>query len=210
MRRRHPLSRSAPPAPSDTTARPVRRTPRSPHSSHRPGRAACHSSAHPVSTIASSVETPAFARAPTARARAARSAMPLERPTRDLRCPLLRVYEGCGRQLAGSVEGVTLVKLARHRPPSAGVVLGVPRVRPRRASGACGGVRGRPVEAKPASSGLPAVRESADSSPERTVRQRRPPVSCAVRAPHRTGGDAGTVESRASDRDAAPMASRTL
>ena len=30
--------------------------------------------------------------------------------------PLLRVYEGCGRQLAGSVEGVTLVKLARHRP----------------------------------------------------------------------------------------------
>ena len=31
-------------------------------------------------------------------------------------CPLLRVYEGCGRQLAGSVEGVTLVKLARHRP----------------------------------------------------------------------------------------------
>ena len=30
--------------------------------------------------------------------------------------PLLRVYEGCGRQLAGSVDGVTLVKLARHRP----------------------------------------------------------------------------------------------
>ena len=30
--------------------------------------------------------------------------------------PLLRVYEGCGRLLAGSVEGVTLVKLARHRP----------------------------------------------------------------------------------------------
>ena len=30
--------------------------------------------------------------------------------------PLLRVYEGCGRQLAGAVEGLTLVKLARHRP----------------------------------------------------------------------------------------------
>ena len=29
--------------------------------------------------------------------------------------PLLRVYEGCGRQLAGSVENVTLVKLSRHR-----------------------------------------------------------------------------------------------
>ena len=29
--------------------------------------------------------------------------------------PLLRVYEGCGRQLAGSIEGITLVKLARHR-----------------------------------------------------------------------------------------------
>ena len=30
--------------------------------------------------------------------------------------PLLRVYEGCGRQLAGAVEGVTLVKLARRQP----------------------------------------------------------------------------------------------
>ena len=30
--------------------------------------------------------------------------------------PLLRVYEGCGRQLAGSVDGMTLVKLSRHRP----------------------------------------------------------------------------------------------
>ena len=30
--------------------------------------------------------------------------------------PLLRVYEGCGHQLAGSVEGVTLVKLARRQP----------------------------------------------------------------------------------------------
>ena len=30
--------------------------------------------------------------------------------------PLLRVYEGCGRQLAGAVEGTTIVKLARHRP----------------------------------------------------------------------------------------------
>ena len=30
--------------------------------------------------------------------------------------PLLRVYEGCGRKLAGSVEGMTLVKFARHRP----------------------------------------------------------------------------------------------
>ena len=30
--------------------------------------------------------------------------------------PLLRVYEGCGRQLAGSVEGMTLVKLSRRRP----------------------------------------------------------------------------------------------
>ena len=30
--------------------------------------------------------------------------------------PLLRVYEGCGRQLAGSVDGITLVKLSRHRP----------------------------------------------------------------------------------------------
>ena len=29
--------------------------------------------------------------------------------------PLLRVYEGCGRQLAGSVEGLTLVKLFRRR-----------------------------------------------------------------------------------------------
>ena len=29
--------------------------------------------------------------------------------------PLLRVYEGCGRQLAGAVEGLTLVKLARRR-----------------------------------------------------------------------------------------------
>ena len=30
--------------------------------------------------------------------------------------PLLRVYEGCGRQLAGSIEGMTLVKLRRRRP----------------------------------------------------------------------------------------------
>ena len=30
--------------------------------------------------------------------------------------PLLRVYEGCGRQLAGSVEGLTLIKLGRRRP----------------------------------------------------------------------------------------------
>ena len=30
--------------------------------------------------------------------------------------PLLRVYEGCGRQLAGTVEGLTLVKLFRRRP----------------------------------------------------------------------------------------------
>ena len=30
--------------------------------------------------------------------------------------PLLRVYEGCGRKLAGSVEGVTLVKLSRRQP----------------------------------------------------------------------------------------------
>lgn len=30
--------------------------------------------------------------------------------------PLLRVYEGCGSQLAGSVEGITLIKLSRHRP----------------------------------------------------------------------------------------------
>ena len=30
--------------------------------------------------------------------------------------PLLRVYEGCGRQLAGSVDGVTLFKLSRRRP----------------------------------------------------------------------------------------------
>ena len=30
--------------------------------------------------------------------------------------PLLRVYEGCGRQLAGSVDGMTLVKLSRYRP----------------------------------------------------------------------------------------------
>ena len=30
--------------------------------------------------------------------------------------PLLRVYEGCGRQLAGSIEGLTLIKLARRRP----------------------------------------------------------------------------------------------
>ena len=29
--------------------------------------------------------------------------------------PLLRVYEGCGRQLAGAVEGLTLVKLFRRR-----------------------------------------------------------------------------------------------
>ena len=30
--------------------------------------------------------------------------------------PLLRVYEGCGRQLAGTVEAMTLVKLSRQRP----------------------------------------------------------------------------------------------
>ena len=29
---------------------------------------------------------------------------------------VLRVYEGCGRQLAGSIDGVTLVKLGRRRP----------------------------------------------------------------------------------------------
>ena len=30
--------------------------------------------------------------------------------------PLLRVYEGCGRELAGSIDGLTLVKLGRRRP----------------------------------------------------------------------------------------------
>ena len=30
--------------------------------------------------------------------------------------PLLRVYEGCARQLAGAVDGLTLVKLSRRRP----------------------------------------------------------------------------------------------
>lgn len=30
--------------------------------------------------------------------------------------PVLRVYEGCGRQLAGTVDGLTLVKLFRRRP----------------------------------------------------------------------------------------------
>ena len=30
--------------------------------------------------------------------------------------PLLRIYEGCGRQLAGSIDGVTLVKLSRQWP----------------------------------------------------------------------------------------------
>ena len=30
--------------------------------------------------------------------------------------PLLRVYEGCARQLAGEVSGLTLVKLSRRRP----------------------------------------------------------------------------------------------
>ena len=30
--------------------------------------------------------------------------------------PLLRVYEGCGRQLAGAVDGLTVVKLFRRRP----------------------------------------------------------------------------------------------
>ena len=30
--------------------------------------------------------------------------------------PSLRVYEGCGKQLAGTVEGMTLVKLSRQRP----------------------------------------------------------------------------------------------
>ena len=29
--------------------------------------------------------------------------------------PLLRVYEGCGRQLAGSIEGLTLIKLGRRQ-----------------------------------------------------------------------------------------------
>ena len=29
---------------------------------------------------------------------------------------MLRVYEGCGRQLAGEVNGLTLVKLSRRRP----------------------------------------------------------------------------------------------
>ena len=31
-------------------------------------------------------------------------------------CPLLRIYEGCGRQLAGSIKGLTLLKLRRDRP----------------------------------------------------------------------------------------------
>ena len=30
--------------------------------------------------------------------------------------PVLRVYEGCARQLAGAVDGLTLVKLSRRRP----------------------------------------------------------------------------------------------
>ena len=30
--------------------------------------------------------------------------------------PVLRVYEGCARQLAGAVDGLTLVKLFRRRP----------------------------------------------------------------------------------------------
>ena len=30
--------------------------------------------------------------------------------------PVLRVYEGCGRQLAGSIDGATLVKLGRREP----------------------------------------------------------------------------------------------
>lgn len=30
--------------------------------------------------------------------------------------PLLRVYEGCARRLAGSVDGMTIIKLSRHRP----------------------------------------------------------------------------------------------
>ena len=30
--------------------------------------------------------------------------------------PLLRVYEGCGRQLAGSIEGLTLIKFTRRQP----------------------------------------------------------------------------------------------
>ena len=30
--------------------------------------------------------------------------------------PVLRVYEGCGRQLAGAVDGLTLVKFFRRRP----------------------------------------------------------------------------------------------
>ena len=30
--------------------------------------------------------------------------------------PVLRVYEGCGRQLAGTIEGVTVVKLGRRQP----------------------------------------------------------------------------------------------
>ena len=32
--------------------------------------------------------------------------------------PVLRVYEGCGRQLAGSIDGATLVKLGRREPRS--------------------------------------------------------------------------------------------
>ena len=30
--------------------------------------------------------------------------------------PLLRVYEGCGRQLAGAIEGLTLIKFGRRQP----------------------------------------------------------------------------------------------
>src|SRR4029078_6204942 len=30
--------------------------------------------------------------------------------------PILRVYEGCARVLAGSVEGTTIIKFRRHEP----------------------------------------------------------------------------------------------
>ena len=50
--------------------------------------------------------------------------------------PLLRVYEGCGRQLAGSVDGMTLVKLSRYRPQVSYLVY--PDFDSVRAPGACG------------------------------------------------------------------------
>src|SRR2546421_5302360 len=34
----------------------------------------------------------------------------------DRLSPLLRVYEGCGRTLTGTVEGATIIKLNLHRP----------------------------------------------------------------------------------------------